>query len=55
MRLNNSANLQTVEHLVINDQPINKVDDFKYLESYVGSTEHDVFLSNINVYLLRVV
>ena len=42
MRLNKQAKLPTVDHLVINDQPINKVDDFKYLGSYVGSTEHDV-------------
>ena len=42
MRLNKSANLSTVDHLVINDQPINIVDDFKYFGSYVGSTEHDV-------------
>ena len=42
MQLNKPANLPTVDHLVINDQPINIVDDFKYLGSYVGSTEHDV-------------
>ena len=42
MRLNKPANLSTVDHLVINDQPINKVDDFKYLGSYVGSTENDL-------------
>ena len=34
MRLNKPANLSTVDHLVINDQPINKVDDFKYIGSY---------------------
>ena len=42
MRLNKPANLSTVDHLVINDQPFNIVDDFKYLGSYVDSTEHDV-------------
>ena len=42
MRLNMPTNLSTVDHLVINDKPINIVDDFKYLGSYVGSTEHDV-------------
>ena len=35
------ANLLTVDHLDINDQPINIVDDFKYLGFYVGSMEHD--------------
>ena len=42
MRLNKQTNLSTADHLVINDQPINIVDDFIYLGSYVGSTEHDV-------------
>ena len=42
MRLNKPANLSTVDHLVIKDQPVNIVDDFKYLVSYVGFTEHDV-------------
>ena len=42
MLLDKPANLSTVDHIVINDQPINIVDDFKYLGSYVGSTEHDV-------------
>ena len=28
--------------LVIKGQPLNKVDDFKYLGSYIGSTERDV-------------
>ena len=42
MRLKKPANLSTVDYLVINDQSINIVDDFKYLGSYVGSTEHDV-------------
>ena len=41
MQLNKPANLSTFDHLVINDQPINIVDDFKYLGSYVGSTEYD--------------
>ena len=34
MRLNKPANLSTVDNLVINDQPINIVDDFEYLGSY---------------------
>ena len=42
MRLNKPDNLSTVDHLVFNDQPINIVDDFKYLGSYVGPIEHDV-------------
>ena len=41
MRLNKSANLSNVDHLVINDQLINIVNGFKYLGSYVGSSEHD--------------
>ena len=42
MRLNKPANLSSVDHLVKNDQFINIVDDFKYIGSYVDSTEHDV-------------
>ena len=33
MRLNKPAKLSTVDYLVINDQPINIVDDFQYLGS----------------------
>ena len=35
-----SEKQDSVDHLVINDQPINIADDFKYLGSNVGSTEH---------------
>ena len=42
MCLYKQANLSTVDHLVINDQPVNIVDDFKYLGFNVGSTEHGV-------------
>ena len=42
MRLNQSSILSQNDPLVIKGQQINIVDDFKYLGSYVGSTEHDV-------------
>ena len=42
MWLNKQANLKTVDHLVIKNKPINIIDDFKYLGSYVFSTEHDM-------------
>ena len=42
MRLNQSTNLWPTDPLAIKGQPINIVDDFKYLGSYVGSTERDV-------------
>ena len=42
MRLYKPTNLLIFDHLVINDQPINKVDDFKYLRSYFGFTENNV-------------
>ena len=42
MRLNKPANRSTIDHLVINNQPINIFDDFKYIGSFVGSMEHDL-------------
>ena len=42
MWLNKSDTFSTVNPLVINGQPINIVDDFKYIGSNVGSTEHNV-------------
>ena len=42
MRLNQSYNLSLTDPLAIKGQPINIVDDLKYLGSYVGSTERDV-------------
>ena len=42
MRLNKPSNLLNVDHLVIKEQLINKVDHLKYLGSYVGSMEHDL-------------
>ena len=42
MRFKKTTNLSIVDHLVITDQRIIKVDDFKYLGSYFGSTEYDV-------------
>ena len=42
MRLNQSANLSPTDPLTIKGQPINIVEDFKYLGSYVGSTERDI-------------
>ena len=42
MRLNQSSILSPNDALVIKGQHINKVDDFKYLGSYVVSTERDV-------------
>ena len=42
MRLNQSSNLSPTDPLTIKGQPINIVEDFKYLGSYVGSTERDV-------------
>ena len=42
MRLNQSSNLSTTDPLAIKGQPINIVNDFKYLGSYVRSTERDV-------------
>ena len=42
MRLNQSSNLSPADPLTIKGQPINIVEDFKYLGSYVGSTERDV-------------
>ena len=42
MRLNQSSTLSFTDLLAIEGQPINIVDDFKYLVSYVGSTQRDV-------------
>ena len=42
MRLNQSSILSPNDPLVIKGQRIKIVDDFKYLGSYVGSTERDV-------------
>ena len=42
MRLNQSTNLSPTDPLAIKGQPINKVEDFKYLGFYVGSREVDV-------------
>ena len=42
MRLNQSFNLSPTDPLTIKGQPINIVEDFKYLESYVGSTDRDI-------------
>ena len=42
MWLNQSSNLSPTDPLVIKGLPINIVDYFKYLGSYVGSTERDV-------------
>ena len=41
MRLKQSSNLSPTDPFVINGQLINIVDDFKYIGSYVGSTERD--------------
>ena len=42
MRLNQSPIFWPNDPLVIKSNEVNIVDDFKYLGSYVGSTEHDV-------------
>ena len=42
MHLNQSSNLSLTDPLTIKGQPINIVEDFKNLGSYVGSTERDV-------------
>ena len=42
MRLIQSYNLSLTDPLTIKGQPINIVEDFKYLGSYVGSTERYV-------------
>ena len=42
MRLNQSSILSPNDQLFIKDQQVNIDDDFKYLGSYVGLTEHDV-------------
>jgi hypothetical protein len=42
MRLNQPSDSQPAPKLVIDGEEIAIVDDFKYLGSYVGSTEHDI-------------
>ena len=42
MWINQSANLSPTDPIAIKGQPIKIFDDFKYLGSYVGSTERDV-------------
>ena len=44
MQLNQSSIFSPNDPLIIKDNPINIVDDFKYLESYVGSTERDAYV-----------
>ena len=44
MSLNQSFNLSSTDPLAIKGQPINIVEDFKYLGSYIGSTELDVYV-----------
>ena len=35
-------NIEPEEKLILNGKDLNKVEDFKYLGSYVGSTEKDI-------------
>ena len=42
MRLNQPSDSPPAPKLVIDGEEIAIVDDFKYLGSYVGSTEHDI-------------
>ena len=44
MRLNQSYNLSPTDPLVIKSEPINKVDDFKFLGSLVESTQRNVLV-----------